>query len=66
MTDEKKPYEPHSTRRDGLPNFDADFSPEHPQNQAAAKARRLRYDAAKEMYVDADGALILDKFGQPL
>ena len=49
-----------------IANFDSDLSPESHTNQKAAKDRGLRFDAAKEHYVDEDGCLIRDKFGQPL
>ncbi len=45
--------------------FDADLSPGHPINQAAATANNLRFDEQREAYINADGSLILDKFGQP-
>ena len=46
--------------------FDPDFSPFNPINQEAAKERKLKYDKIKGFYVDEDGCLIRDKFGQPL
>lgn len=49
-----------------VPAFDADLPPTHPTNQAAAKARGLRYVADREVYVDADGLPALDQFGQAL
>jgi hypothetical protein len=47
-----------------LTKFDADFSPSAEINQCAAKERNLRYDPRKRAYVDSDGCLIRDKFGQ--
>jgi hypothetical protein len=47
------------------PPFAADFSPDHPTNRAAADHRGLRYDPERRAYLDADGYLIRDRFGQP-
>lgn len=49
-----------------LPRFDPDVSPKNEVNRAAAAARGLRYDETTQSYVDEDGFLILDAFGQPL
>jgi len=46
--------------------FDPDLSPEHETNKEAAKANGLRYDSRRKMYVDEDGCLRRDRFGQPL
>lgn len=46
-------------------DFDPDLSPNHPKNIEAAKIRGLGYDPIKKAYVDKDGCLIRDKFGQP-
>jgi len=46
--------------------FDPDYSPANPVNRRAAQQRRWRYDPTKRRYVDADGAQVADKFGQPL
>lgn len=46
------------------PGFDADFSPRAEVNREAASARGLRYDPRKRAYVDEDGCLIRDCFGQ--
>ena len=46
--------------------FDTDVSPQHQTNQEAAKAHGLRFDERKQVYVDAEGALVRDKFGQRL
>ena len=48
------------------PKFDADLSPQHEDNREAARARRLKYSNRKRGYVDEDGCLIRDRFGQPL
>jgi hypothetical protein len=48
-----------------LTDFDSDFSPEHPTNQEAAQQRGLVYNPDNESYLDEDGCLIKDKFGQP-
>jgi len=45
--------------------FDPDLSPGHPANRAAAGDRGLRYDPDRRCYVDADGCMIRDRFGQP-
>lgn len=49
-----------------LHSFDADFSPSAPVNRQAADERGLTFDVASQCYVDDDGCLILDAFGQPL
>ena len=48
------------------PDFDPDLSPEHFTNRKAARARNLAFDRRKRAYVDADGCMIRDRFGQPL
>jgi len=53
-------------KRDQLkPKFDPDLSPSHPDNQKAAEVRGLSFDVKKQAYVDDDGCLIRDRFGQP-
>jgi|SRR5580765_5269652 len=47
------------------PQFSADLSPQAEANQCAAKAHGLRYDPRKQAYVDVEGSLVRDKFGQP-
>jgi len=47
------------------PEFDPDLSPENEQNKDAARAARLVYDRMKRAYVDEDGCLRRDRFGQP-
>ncbi len=46
--------------------FDPDLPPTSEHNRAAAAKQKLRYDSTKNAYVDADGSLVRDKFGQPL
>lgn len=48
----------------GLIDFDADLPPNNPINIEAARVRELEYDSVEEAYVDGDGCLIRDKFGQ--
>jgi len=50
----------------GRQKFDADYLPSNPVNKTAAEERGLRYDARQDCYVDEEGYLILDRFGQPL
>lgn len=49
-----------------LPEWDPDMPPTAIANVRAAQARGLRYDPRKRAYVDAEGALIADRYGQPL
>jgi len=44
--------------------FDPDYSPNNPVNSEAAKHLGLRYDSRLRVYIDKDGCLIRDKFGQ--
>jgi hypothetical protein len=44
--------------------FDPDFSHKSETNQQAAKERDLKWDSRKGAYVDAEGSLVRDKFGQ--
>lgn len=60
MSNQKMPSAPQDVK------FDADVSPEHPHNAQTAENLGLRYDARKQHYVDEDGCLARDKFGQPL
>jgi hypothetical protein len=46
------------------PEFDPDLNPHHCHNQEAAKAQGLHYNAATRSYVDEDGCLVRDEFGQ--
>ena len=50
----------------GLPEFDADLLPDHPKSNVAAETMGLRYDPIQNMYIDSDGCLIRDEYGQPL
>ncbi|HVM59148.1 MAG TPA: hypothetical protein VMT80_02365 [Candidatus Paceibacterota bacterium] len=45
--------------------FDPDLPPENIHNREAAKARGLRFDPRKKAYVDDEGCLVRDRFGQP-
>ena len=49
-----------------LTDFDAGLHPDNPQNVEAAEERGWKYDAKTEYYVDKDGCLMADKYGQPL
>lgn len=49
-----------------VPEFDADLSPKSDHNRQVAEKRGLRYDPESRYYRDEDGALVRDKFGQPL
>ncbi len=51
-------------RDDGL-DFDPDFSPDNLHNQEIARRLGLRYDSEKRSYVDEDGCLVRDRYGQP-
>lgn len=46
--------------------FDPNFSPQHETNKQAARDHGLKYDSRKKSYVDSDGCLRRDRFGQPL
>jgi len=46
-------------------DFDPDFPPENPVNRVAARQRGLTYNPQSKAYIDEDGCLIRDKFGQP-
>ena len=46
--------------------FDPDLSPKSDHNKDAARQRGLTYDEKRGVYRDKDGALDLDRFGQPL
>ena len=46
--------------------FDPDVSPVNPYNKRAAKERGWRYDPRRRAYVDSDGCIVADKFGQPV
>lgn len=46
-----------------LHDFDADLSPQNPQNEQAATAQGLHFERGS--YRDEDGLMIRDQFGQP-
>lgn len=46
--------------------FDSELSPKAAHNTEVAVKQGLRYDQKRKFYVDEDGALVRDKFGQPL
>lgn len=46
--------------------FDADYSPFNPHNRQAALDHGLVFDDRAKVYRDTDGAMVRDKFGQPL
>ncbi|MES2994618.1 MAG: hypothetical protein V4681_01090 [Patescibacteria group bacterium] len=46
--------------------FDSDFGPSNPVNKQAARDHGLRFDSRKKAYVDEDGCLVRDRFGQRL
>lgn len=48
-----------------LPEFDEDLSPYNPQNIEAAQARELTFDGTLGAYVDEDGCMVRDEYGQP-
>ena len=48
-----------------LGDFDSDYFPSNPINIEAAKQRGLRFDSIKRVYVDEDGCLLCDEYGQP-
>jgi glucan-binding YG repeat protein len=49
-----------------LPDFDPDFSFRHPANQEAARQRGWVYDPQIGYYIDEDGCLMADEYGQDL
>lgn len=48
------------------PEFDPNLSRTNVQNKRAAKAHNLRYCRRRKMYIDSDGALVRDRYGQRL
>ena len=46
-------------------DFDPDLSPKSEHNRDAAKDHGLTYDKKRDVYRDADGSLVRDRFGQP-
>ena len=59
-----KIYIPIQRRDESLPEFDSDLSPSDIRNKLAADARGLKYNPPQGAYLDADGCLIRDRFGQ--
>lgn len=49
-----------------LPEFEPDLPTKNIHNREAAKARNLVYDFEVQAYVDEDGCLIRDEYGQQL
>jgi hypothetical protein len=45
-------------------NFDSSLSPLHSNNRKAAEERGLKYNPNKLSFVDNEGSLVLDRFGQ--
>jgi hypothetical protein len=54
------------TKEEKQPPFEPGLPPSSIHNKDAAAARNLSYDRRKRCYVDADGALMRDRYGQPL
>ena len=46
--------------------FDPDFSHRHESNKEAAKERNWSFDERRRVYIDSDGYIVADRFGQPL
>ncbi|MEK7187955.1 MAG: hypothetical protein AAB691_03880 [Patescibacteria group bacterium] len=46
--------------------FDPDFPPESEINREATRKRELTWSPEDDCYVDDEGCLIFDRFGQPL
>jgi hypothetical protein len=44
--------------------FDADLSHRHETNQQAAKERGWTYDVRRRVYIDGEGCIVADRFGQ--
>lgn len=53
-----------TVREEPVPKFDSDLSRSHPTNREAAHVRRLRWSKRRQAYVDEDGCMIRDRFGQ--
>jgi len=47
-------------------SFDPGFSHKHESNRQAAKERGWRFDERRRVYVDEEGCIVADKFGQPI
>lgn len=56
---------PEDTVKPAAADFDPDLSRENSHNVQAAKDRGWRFDPRRNAYVDGDGCLMADKFGQP-
>ena len=63
MPNKQKPLEDR-VKQD--PRIDPDLSPHHPANREAARKLRLRFNPRSNDYRDSDGAIMGDKYGQPL
>ena len=48
------------------PRIDPDVSPYEEHNRETAEELGWRYSSKRKCYVDSDGEIIADKFGQPL
>ncbi len=46
--------------------FDPDLPPSSEHNRKTAQQRGVRYDSRKLVYLDQDGCLQYDSWGQPL
>lgn len=66
MDDKDKKTDLENKVKDAKPKFDPDLQWYNIQNKNAAKAYKLRYDRRLKMYVDEDGALVRDRYGQRL
>lgn len=49
---------------DTLIDFDPDSSPDNPINREAAEQRGLTFSYHNNNYVDEDGCLVRDRYGQ--
>ena len=58
-------YKMEKTLKDKLTNFDPDFGPNNPVNIEAGRQKGWTYDLQKRSYVDDEGCLMADEFGQP-
>lgn len=46
-------------------DFDSDYYASNPVNITAARQRALTYNFSEKAYINEDGCLIRDEFGQP-
>lgn len=44
--------------------FDPDFSPDNEHNRQVAESKGVRFDPIRDSYVDEDGCLTHDRYGQ--